>query len=111
MRLALFFLMATMVGACGDVCARAGEVTNSFVKKESACVATAAAVPFDEERCATSLTSCSSSDLSTVETYLDCLDALPACSSDDKASFSAKVLGCAGGMQSLAPGCFQFKTK
>lgn len=111
MKLALAFMVSVLVSACGDVCARAGTVTSSFVKKESACVPTSEVVPFDEDACATSLSACSSSDLGAIDTYLDCLDALPTCSSDDKASFSAKVLGCAGGMQSLAPGCFQFKAK
>jgi hypothetical protein len=103
----LVVLALCLAAGCAgqDPCARGQDVSTRFALKASAC-GVSAGDPFDLQVCQASLPSCSATELSQVDRYLDCLDALPACTSDAPAAFSAKVLACANDMLSVRAACF-----
>jgi len=103
--LALPVLALCLATGCADQCARGQDVSTRFALKASACGVSAGAA-FDVKACQASLASCSASELSQVDRYLDCLDALPTCTGETSASFSAKVLACANDMLAVRAACF-----
>jgi hypothetical protein len=94
-----------LTSACADRCERGQDGSTRFALKAHLCSSSDAGA-FDLEACRASLDACSAGELSQVDRYLDCLDALPTCTGATSAEFSAKVLACANEMLSVRATCF-----
>lgn len=99
-------LCALLLAGCGSLCDRAEASAKAFTDKATPCGATNPNPRFDRMACEASMGACSSADVGALGTYLDCLDALPACEPAKSAAFSAAVLECAAPMMTLSDGCF-----
>lgn len=108
MRVGVLFI-AALVTSCGptDVCGRAQAINAQYREKHAACVSgdPLPEAPFDTAGCTAAMQACSADDEATLQRYLDCLDALPACTPSTRARFQDAFLACANGMTALSSTC------
>ncbi len=105
---ALAVLLAIGASACADVCARAEALNGEFRVKHRPCFSagTVREAPLDAEQCRAATKACSPAEAATIDAYLACVEALPACTAATSQAWSEQFLACTAGMGALSPGCF-----
>jgi hypothetical protein len=106
LRAAVAAVVLLLAGGCGSVCQHAEASATGFTERARPCGATSPSARVDVTGCEASLASCTAADLSALDAYFTCLDALPDCEPAKSADFSAAVLRCAAPMGRLSRGCF-----
>ncbi|MBL8909345.1 MAG: hypothetical protein JNM17_01460 [Archangium sp.] len=108
LRLLAVTSLAVALTGCLDVCGRAEVLNKNFQTRHDQCFpsGTLPNAPFDADKCDTSMKVCSERDEQTIHTYFDCLERLPVCTPETKASFNDKFLACANPMTTVSAGCF-----
>jgi len=101
-----------VLAACGgssptgsDLCSKATSVVNSFNTKNAACFQGSTGATPPSSTCTQSLTQCSSSDQATLNTYLDCLNGLPACTIATATTWGTQAQACATPVNSVSQAC------
>ena len=104
-------VLSTLVfaAACADICERGETLSRTFPERHAACFAegTLPGAAFDTKACDTSMNVCSSTDVTKLHAYFDCVEQLPACTRAKQMEFTEKYLGCSKDMLQVTEGCFR----
>ena len=92
--------------ACGTPCSRIAAGEAAANDKGTACKADS--TPWDSahvSRCESGLSKCSADDQQWLDTYADCLQKLPVCSSGQGFSWGLQRVGCAESLLKVSANC------
>lgn len=108
-RVVVVTLLGLTLTGCLEVCARAEVLNADFPVRHQACFpdGTLQNARFDLEQCDESMKGCTATDEESIQDYFDCIDRLPTCTAENKATFNDAFLKCAQGMTAVTPGCFR----
>lgn len=104
-RLLIAASITALSSACSlNLCDRIEITQKSLDEKISGCTGNSgSASTFNSETCSTE--KCTSDDISAMNRYLDCLDALPTCTTATAEAFGSEVTACAAKAPKLSAGC------
>lgn len=104
-RLIVAACITVLASGCSlNLCDRLEVTQKSLDEKVAGCTGNSGSgSTFNAETCTTE--KCSSEDISALNKYLDCLDALPTCTAATVEEFSAGLTACVGKIPTLTPGC------
>jgi len=91
LRLALASAVALALSGC-NLCDRYANFEASFQERHKACGDSTSS--FDKATCNANLSKCSAADQEKVNKYLDCMEKIPACTSNTRLSFLEATLNC-----------------
>lgn len=103
-----FALIVLLSGCSVEVCTRSQTISDAWRTRHATCFSdgTEPAAKFDLDACNDSMNACTASDEQRLQGYLDCIEALPVCTPESRASFSADVMACSNDMSRLSDGCY-----
>jgi len=104
-RLLVAVSLTALSSACSlNLCDRIEVTQTSLNEKVSGCTGnSSSSSTFNAESCSTE--KCTSEDISAMNRYLDCLDALPTCTAATAEEFGSAITACAAKVPQLSAGC------
>jgi hypothetical protein len=87
-------LASLSLAGCGNLCDRYDSVSASFQTKHQACNVSDS-TSFNKATCNENLAQCTAADQEKLNKYMDCVEKIPACTSDTKLAFAEAVMNCA----------------
>ncbi len=90
---AVAVLVALGATSCGDVCTRIGAATDLLNRKGEGCGGQGKD-SYDVAACERGLPKCSPDDVTELNSYAQCLENVPACTSGQELSFGLAKVGC-----------------
>ena len=109
-RYSLVIAVVAVLAGCGgssgsgsELCSKAASTLTSVVAKVQECGGGTST--FDTAGCTTAAASCSSSDLATLDSYLDCLNDLPTCTAQTEGEFTSRATSCVAIRNGVSAAC------
>jgi hypothetical protein len=94
MRLVLLLTPLLCLSACGTVCDAAVAAENAANQRGEPCGSNSKVTVHDANKCNSGLSKCSPDDTKAIQSYIDCLNNLPQCTTDTQTSWNFSALGC-----------------
>ncbi len=100
MRTFLLVSLVSMLSGCANVCDRLA----SPADKKGTCTGVTT-TPVTKATCDANVSKCSADELKALTAFLDCYDALSACTAGKENEFAASMLACAAKSSSVSATC------